>query len=136
MIVTIRDNKDYIRVLFYSYYTTITGWGVLLTGTCKGYLDTGRAVTEDFSEDSEEEPGPRVPIACVLWPHAGSRSLLRSSYSVVAVVVVVVVVVVAAAGVVVVVAAAAATVVAVVAYELFQESIRKPRAVLRMLGIR
>ena len=30
VIVTIRDNKDYIRVLLYSYYTTITGWGVLL----------------------------------------------------------------------------------------------------------
>ena len=31
VIVTIRDNKDYIRVLFYSCYTAITGWGVLLT---------------------------------------------------------------------------------------------------------
>ena len=30
LIVTIRDNKDYIRALFCSYYTTITGWGVLL----------------------------------------------------------------------------------------------------------
>ena len=30
VIVTIRDNKDYIRVLLYSYYTTITGWGVFL----------------------------------------------------------------------------------------------------------
>ena len=29
-IVVIRDNQDYIRVLLYSYYTTITGWGVLL----------------------------------------------------------------------------------------------------------
>ena len=28
--MTIRDNKDYIRVLLYSYYATITGWGVLL----------------------------------------------------------------------------------------------------------
>ena len=28
--VAIRDSKDYVRVLFYSYYTTITGWGVLL----------------------------------------------------------------------------------------------------------
>ena len=28
--VFIRDNRDYIRVLLYSYYTTITGWGVLL----------------------------------------------------------------------------------------------------------
>ena len=30
VIVTIRDNRDCIRVLLYSYYTTITGWGVLL----------------------------------------------------------------------------------------------------------
>ena len=29
-IVTIRDNKDYSRVLLKSYDTTITGWGVLL----------------------------------------------------------------------------------------------------------
>ena len=28
VIVTRRDNKGYIRVLFYSYYATITGWGV------------------------------------------------------------------------------------------------------------
>ena len=33
VIVTIMDNKDHIRVLLYSYYTTITGWGVLLTHT-------------------------------------------------------------------------------------------------------
>ena len=26
----IMDNKDYIRVLLSSYYTTIAGWGVLL----------------------------------------------------------------------------------------------------------
>ena len=30
VIVTIRDTGDYIRVLLYSYHTTITGWGVLL----------------------------------------------------------------------------------------------------------
>ena len=30
VLVTSMDNKDYIRVLSYSYYTTITGWGVLL----------------------------------------------------------------------------------------------------------
>ena len=30
VIVTVRDNRDYIRVLLYFYYTTITGWGVLL----------------------------------------------------------------------------------------------------------
>ena len=28
--VAIRDKKDYIRVLLSSYYTTITGWRVLL----------------------------------------------------------------------------------------------------------
>ena len=27
VIVTIGDNRDYIRVLLYSYYATITGWG-------------------------------------------------------------------------------------------------------------
>ena len=30
VIVTIRNSKDYIRVLFYSYYSAITGWGALL----------------------------------------------------------------------------------------------------------
>ena len=30
VIVAGRDNKDYIRVLLYSYYSAITGWGVLL----------------------------------------------------------------------------------------------------------
>ena len=30
VIVTIRDTSNYIRVLLYSYYTTITGWGVHL----------------------------------------------------------------------------------------------------------
>ena len=29
VIVAIRDNKDWIEVLLYSYCTTITGWGVL-----------------------------------------------------------------------------------------------------------
>ena len=33
VIVTIMDNKDYIGVLLYSYYSTVTGWGVLLRYT-------------------------------------------------------------------------------------------------------
>ena len=33
VIVTIMDIKDYIRVLLFSYCTTITGWGVLLKCT-------------------------------------------------------------------------------------------------------
>ena len=32
--MTIRNSKDSIRVLLYSYYTTITGWGVL-----QGWID-------------------------------------------------------------------------------------------------
>ena len=27
VIVTVRDNREYIRVLLQSYYTTIAGWG-------------------------------------------------------------------------------------------------------------
>ena len=27
VIVAIRDHKDYLRVLLYTYYITITGWG-------------------------------------------------------------------------------------------------------------
>ena len=38
-IVTIMDNKDSIRVLLYSYYTTITGWGVLLRDHVVGRSD-------------------------------------------------------------------------------------------------
>ena len=30
VVVAIRNNRDYFRVLLYSYYTTIAGWGVLL----------------------------------------------------------------------------------------------------------
>ena len=31
VIVTIMDDKEYIRVLLYSHFTIITGWGVLLS---------------------------------------------------------------------------------------------------------
>ena len=45
VIVTIRDNRDYITVLLYSYYATITGWGVLLNsmdcfGICRKCIGT------------------------------------------------------------------------------------------------
>ena len=33
LLVTIRDNKDHIRVLLYSYYNTIPGFGALLSNT-------------------------------------------------------------------------------------------------------
>ena len=35
IIVTIRDTRNYIRALVYSYYTTITGWEVLLMNRLK-----------------------------------------------------------------------------------------------------
>ena len=45
--VTTRDNRDEIRVLLYSYYSTITGRGVLLSNVndirlYKGYLENRR----------------------------------------------------------------------------------------------
>ena len=48
VIVTIRDNEDYIRVLLCSYYTTITGWGVLLSyaGGKHSVLNTTWRVSE------------------------------------------------------------------------------------------
>ena len=43
--MTIGQNRDHIRVLLYSYYTTITGWGVLLSysilGLYSGYIGIG-----------------------------------------------------------------------------------------------
>ena len=40
VIVTIRDNRDYIRVLLYSNYTTITGWNMGVSEN-SGYLIGG-----------------------------------------------------------------------------------------------
>ena len=48
VIVTIRDNRDYIRVLVCSYYTTITGWGVLLRYTW---------AAQPGSESTDQEAG-------------------------------------------------------------------------------
>ena len=44
VVVTTRDSKDYFRVLLYSYYPTITGWGVLLihTFSTSGWLHDAR----------------------------------------------------------------------------------------------
>ena len=37
--MTIRDNRDYIRALSYSYFTTRTGWGVLLVWVLSGSIE-------------------------------------------------------------------------------------------------
>ena len=58
-IVTIRDNRDDIRVLLSSYYTTITGWGVLLTHTLNSTptvnhgLEIAPCESQDCSQESE-----------------------------------------------------------------------------------
>ena len=44
VIVTLRDNKDDIRFLLYSYYTTITWWGVLLTYS---YMDPSAKLSRE-----------------------------------------------------------------------------------------
>ena len=47
------DNKDYIRVLLYSYYTAITGWGVLLN--------------DNVSCDCDMQAGTTVLSSTVSW---------------------------------------------------------------------
>ena len=41
--MTIGDNRDHFRVLLYSYYTTITGWGVLLRSNSPSWKETHTA---------------------------------------------------------------------------------------------
>ena len=47
VIVTIMDNKEYTRVLLYSYYTTITGRGILLRYTVHMKFFKNRPNTTD-----------------------------------------------------------------------------------------
>ena len=63
VIVTMRDNRDYIRVLLYSYYTTITGWGVLLRHA--HYLK------------SEKHPPARPPTTPEFYPPSPTCSVLQ-----------------------------------------------------------
>ena len=58
VIVARKDNKDYIRVLLYSYYATITGWGVLLIQDCQ------RRVAINVLDRA------RLNYCEHLWPHA------------------------------------------------------------------
>ena len=60
--MTIRDNRDYLRVLLYSYYTTITGWGVLLRYSRQNFKKKVRmaAVKVRLSRD---EPAARSVLA-------------------------------------------------------------------------
>ena len=46
--VTIGDNRDYIRVLLYSYYTTITGWGVLLIYTLRVQVHNNHILNHNY----------------------------------------------------------------------------------------
>ena len=62
VIVTIGDNRDYIRVLLYSYYTTITGWGVLSM-----YL----ALWDYFNRTDREQVQAMFSLAGFFLPCAG-----------------------------------------------------------------
>ena len=69
--MTIRDSRDYFRVLSYSYYTTITGWEVLLiyefqSPGCKG---SSFALLGKGSQSGVLSPGG-FPNGCVSF-HAG-----------------------------------------------------------------
>ena len=67
VIVIIGDNRDYTRVLLYSFYTTLTGRGVLLTYTlCTrvvGSLGTqaSQIVASSFSQDALQPVSLGVP---------------------------------------------------------------------------
>ena len=66
VIVTIKDIKDYIRVLLYSYYTTITERGVLL-----GYV-----VAELMSFEVHESLVAYLLDACQKAPLAGFQKVI------------------------------------------------------------
>ena len=62
--MTIRTSKGEIRVLLYSYYTTITGWGVLLVHEF-GILDPeGRG---SRSEAGVQFLGVTVKVRFAVW---------------------------------------------------------------------
>ena len=75
--VSIGDNRDYLRVLFYSYYTTITGWGVLLR------YGTRSLEKRACAEDLQRECHSIVGIFFRSFPLTGLFSqgdLLRGAY--------------------------------------------------------
>ena len=75
--MTIRDNKDYIRVLLYSCCTTIKGWGVLLRTTnsnrpakavaCVGF--TGIVSLEACKDQSAQGHGQNPGSSAVDWKY-------------------------------------------------------------------
>ena len=74
VIVTIRNSKDYIRVLLYSYYTTITGWGVLLIYSTHGHENLSAAGCSRepkerklrfIEEELQQIPGGRLMPKCM-----------------------------------------------------------------------
>ena len=66
--MTIGDNRDYIRVLLYSYCTTITGWGVLprlVLGRVSEFGGGGRPVWFARPGESQEANGPQAEFFCL-----------------------------------------------------------------------
>ena len=69
-----KDNKDYIRILLYSYYTTITGWGVFLMQTPKMIHARAaklRVPKWAFGHVVCLETGPFSEILKICWGYVG-----------------------------------------------------------------
>ena len=73
------DNKDYIRVLLYSYYTTITGRGVLLKhdyhAVAKRHAETRLLVQSRQHGKFEKPKKPRWNAVVVVWVAVKELSL-------------------------------------------------------------
>ena len=63
-IVTIRDNKDGMRVLVYSYYTSIVGWEVLLRAIPQ-FDFTVRNIENQLKKQMENAVKTRGSEVCV-----------------------------------------------------------------------
>ena len=76
VIVTIGDNRDHIRVLLYSCYTTITGWGVLLIYTIYLHGPFGIQTAAPDVEQTSGKPWLRTHPA-YLW---STRSIIKTRF--------------------------------------------------------
>ena len=66
--MTVRDNRDYIWVLLYSYYTTITGWGVPLSNAKHKNISRKKNNDEKSkSNNSNDEPENIVITVVVIF---------------------------------------------------------------------
>ena len=75
--MTIGDNRDYIRVLLYSYSTTITGWGVLLSHSVLPCIQKRQVLLCRFVSEGRPLWVSLHSSCCRLAPHL--RQALRGA---------------------------------------------------------